>query len=190
MIYEVVERIRMHLADSILGVNAFAPLVPMAAGDPALEDVAVESEFSIDYLPGHELPARAYQGGPLVLVRRGDDTGEFAPPGEPEVMAQDSRVGVAILVLYPRMAAHTPQLEARRLSALLRAVALSLGHLFDSVPYEERALRQVQLVQVLAGPRLVPTIAALSQVDLMGGALLLDLSVTDQWAENIVPPVP
>lgn len=190
MIHEVVERITQHLQDPTLGVNAFAPLVPRGAGTPAMETVEVVDEFTVPYLAGGTIPDALYANGPLVLVRRAHDVGEFATPGTIEVPDDDSRVGVAVLVLYPRRTQYELHLENRRLSALLRAVYASVAHLFESVAYEDRCLRDVQLVRLLGPPRLVPTVARLSEVDTMAGALLLDVSVTDRWAENIVPPIP
>lgn len=190
MIYEVVERIAQHLQDPTLGVNGFVKLVPTGAGTPAMESVAVTSEFDITYLPGGMIPVEYYANGPLVLVRRGDDVGEFAPAGNPEIMDADSRVGVAVLVLYPRQEVNALHLENRRLSALLRCVQASVAHFFESVHYDDRCLRDVQIVTLLGAPRLVPTISRISEIDVMAGALLLDLNVTDRWAENVVPPIP
>lgn len=190
MIYEVCELLATHLRDATHGVNALRASVPLAVGDPALEDVTVVSEFEIPYVPGVKLPDAAFADGPLVLVRRGDDTGEFAPAGNPEIAMEDGRVGIALLVVYPRLAAHGLDVENRRLSATLRAVRRSVGLFFEAIAHEARALREVQVVALLGSIRVVPTVAAISEVDAMAGAVLLDLNVTDRWAEGITPLTP
>ena len=190
MIYEVCELLATHLRDATMGVNALRASVPLAVGDPALEAVTVVSEFEIPYVPGTKLPESAYRDGPLVFVRRGDDTGEFAPAGNPEVANADGRVGIAILVLYPRLQAHGLDVENRRLSATLRAVRRSIGLFFESRSHDQRALRDVQVVDLLGAVRVMPTVAAISEVDAMAGAVLLDCNVTDRWAEGITPLTP
>lgn len=190
MIYEVCELLATHLRDGAMGVNALIGSVPLAAADPALEAVTVVSEFEIPYVPGTKLPDSAFADGPLVLVRRGDDTGEFAPAGNPEIANEDGRVGVALLVVYPRLIAHGLDVENRRLSATLRAVRRSLALLFEERPYEQRELRGVQVVSLLGAIRVVPTVAAISEVDAMAGAILLDMRITDRWAEGTTPLTP
>lgn len=190
MIYEVCELLATHLRDATMGVNALRASVPLAVGDPALEAVSVVSEFEIPYVPGTKLPDSAFADGPLVFVRRGDDVGEFAPPGNPEILLEDGRVGVAILVLYPRLVAHGLHVENRRLSATLRAVRRSVGLWLEAVSHDQRVLRDVVVVAGLGSVRVVTTTAAISEVDAMGGAVLLDLNVTDRWAEGITPLTP
>lgn len=190
MIYEVCELLATHLRDATMGVSALGASVPLAVGDPAVEEVTVVSEFEIPYVPGTRLPDSAFKDGPLVLVRRGDDLGEFAPAGNPEIAHEDGRVGVAILVVYPRLQAHSLDVENRRLSATLRAVRRSVGLFFESLPYEQRALREVQVVALLGAIRVVPTVAAISEVDAMAGAVLVDVNVTDRWAEGTTPLTP
>lgn len=190
MIYEVCELIATHLRDPQLGIAALSPHVPLNAGDPAVEEVMVLSEFEVDYLAGVPVPKELYATGPVVLVRRGDDVGEFSPAGNPEIAAADSRVGVAVLVLYPRETANALTTENRRLSAVLRALRASIGLFFERVPYDARELRAVQIVGLVEGStiRLVPTVAMVSERDLMAGAVLLDCAVTDRWAE--IDPLP
>ena len=129
MIYEVCELVAAQLRDSAVGVNALVGSVPLAPADPALEPVTVKTEFEVPYLAFGRVPAAAWGAGPLVLVRRADDTGEFSMPSSPDILTDDSRCGVAILVLYPRQSDKTLDVENRRLSALLRVVRRSLGHL-------------------------------------------------------------
>jgi hypothetical protein len=193
MIYEVCELIKQHLKDPAMGIDALAPSVPLAVGDPAIEFCTIVSEFDITYLPTGSIPPSAYKDGPLVLVRRGDDIGEFAPPGNPEILEADGRIGVAILALYPRESANTLDQENRRLSALLRVIRRSCELFFQDVPIESRDLREVRIVGPLGGARLVPTVARIGgeeSVDLMAGAILLDLKVTDRWAEGITAITP
>lgn len=190
MIYEVCELLAAHLRHSTMGVDALAPAVPLALGDPALEPVTVVSEFEVDYLAGGKIPASAYKDGPLVLVRRADDVGEFAPPGNPDVMAEDSRCGVSVLALYPRVTNYAIRVENRRLSALLRVIRRSVGLWLEQAQYDARELRRVQVVNTIGPIRVVPTIQLTSgedSVDLVAGAVLLDLNVTDRWAEGITP---
>ncbi|MBX3173275.1 MAG: hypothetical protein KF709_02630 [Gemmatimonadaceae bacterium] len=185
MIYEVCELLTTHLRDPQYGVAALSPSVPLPPGDPAVEEVTVVSEFEIDYLPGMPIPPAAYEKGPLVLVRRGDDVTEFSAPGNPEIVTADGRVGCSVLVLYPRQAIYTRQIENRRLSATLRAVRASVGLWLERIPYEERSLRGVQVVSAVAGSslRVLSTVFALSEVDTLCGAVILELQVTDRWAE-------
>lgn len=193
MIYEVVQLVAAHLRDGAMGVDALAASVPLASGDPALEAVTVTTEFEVPYLAGGRIPASAFGGGPLVLVRRADDLGEFAAPSAPEILEADGRCGVAILVLYPRDSAHSLDVENRRLSALLRVVRRSLAHWLEDVPYAARELRGVQVVGPLAGVRVIPTVAMIGgedAVDVVAGVLQLELNVTDRWAEGISPQTP
>ncbi len=187
MIYEVCDLLATHLRDPMMGVNAVRASVPLAPGDPALEAATVVSEFEIPYVPGTKLPESAYADGPLVFVRRGDDTGEFAPAGNPEIASADGRVGVAVLVLYPRLQRHGLDVENRRLLAMLRAVRHSVGLFFELVPYAQRELRDVQVVEHMGAIRVLPTGAAISEVDAMAGVIMLDCRVTDRWAEGITP---
>lgn len=195
MIYEVVQLVAAHLRDGAMGVDALAASVPLASGDPALEAVTVTTEFEVPYLAGGRIPASAFGGGPLVLVRRADDLGEFSAPSAPEILEADGRCGVAILVLYPRNSAHALDVENRRLSALLRVVRRSLAYWLEDVPYAARELRGVQVVGPLgtSGVRVIPTIAMIGgedAVDVVAGVLQLDLNVTDRWAEGITPLTP
>ena len=171
MIYEVCELVAAQLRDSAVGVNALVGSVPLAPADPALEPVTVKTEFEVPYLAFGRVPAAAWGAGPLVLVR----------------------CGVAILVLYPRQSDKTLDVENRRLSALLRVVRRSLGHWLEDARYPDRELRDVQVVGPLAPIRVVPTVAMLGgedAVDVVGGAVLLELNVTDRWAEAITPLTP
>lgn len=197
MIYEVCELLTTHLKHATMGVNAIAASVPLGAGDPALEDVAVASEFDAPYLPLGKIPASVFRGGPAVFVRRGDAIGEFAPPSAPEVILEDGRVQVAVLALYPREAAHSLDVENRRLSALLRVIRRSVGSWLEEVPIEARVLRHVQVVGPAGGSapavRIVPIVAfpgGEDSVDVCAGVVLLDLVVTDRWAEGITPLTP
>lgn len=190
MIYEVCELLATHLRDGADGIDALVGSAPLAPEDPPLEAVTVVSEFEVPYLAGGKIPASAYKAGPLVLVRRADDVGEFAPPGNPDVMADDSRCGVAVLVLYPRETNHAVHVENRRLSALLRVVRRSVGHWIEQKNYESRELRGVQVVGLLGAIRVVPTLMMIGgedATDLSLGAVLLDLNTTDRWAEGITP---
>jgi hypothetical protein len=193
MIYEVCEMVTTHLKDATRGVNALRVSVPLGGGDPALEAATIKSEFDINYLPMGRIPPTAYGAGPLVLVRRADDIGEFAPPGNPEIMSDDSRVGVAVLVLYPRQSAHSLDVENRRLSAMLRVVARSLALWIEELTLDQRTLRDVLVVSLLGAVRMVPTVTTIGgedSTDLAAGAVLMDLRVTDRWAENITPLAP
>lgn len=186
MIYEGCELVATHLRDGEMGVNAIRNTVPLGVNDPLIEPVTVKHEFEIAYLAGGDIPQSAYEEGPLVLVRRADDVGEFSAPGNPELLSDDERLGFAILVLFARRETRTLHLENRCLSALLRVVRRSLGMLFEDVSHDARALRGVQFVGTLAPPRVVPTIAQFGKVDLLAGAVLLDVRVTDRWASGIV----
>lgn len=185
MIYEVVTLVTRHLQDGAMGVNALRASVPLDPLDPPIETVTVRSEFELEYLAGEEIPASAYEEGPLVLVRRGDDAGEFSAPGNPEILGAPSRVGVAILVFFPRRQQRALHQENRCLSALLRVVRRSVGLFFEDVPIADRNLRDVQITDVLAPPRMVPTMTYVSERDLLAGAVLCDLRVLDRWADGI-----
>jgi hypothetical protein len=185
MIYEGVELVTAHLRDGTMGVNALRTSVPLAPGDPPIESVTVHSEFEINYLAGGKIPVEAYETGPLVLVRRADDAGEFSAPGNPELLSNDTRLGVAILVLFPRRSARDTHHENRCCSALLRVVRRSIGMFLEDVPADARALRDVQLTALLGAPRVVPTAMAISEVDLVMGAVLLDFQALDRWAEGL-----
>ncbi len=190
MIYEVCELLTTHLRDGADGIDALLGSVPLAPEDPPLEAVTVVSEFEVPYLAGGKIPASAYKTGPLVLVRRADDVGEFAPPGNPDVMAEDGRCGVAVLVLYPRETNRAVHVENRRLSALLRVVRRSVGIWIEEKNSDLRDLREVHVTGVLGAIRVVPSIPMVSgedATDLVLGAVLLDLNVTDRWAEGITP---
>lgn len=197
MIYEVCELLATHLRHPTMGVNALAASVPLGAGDPALEEVNVASEFDAPYLPLGKIPASVFKGGPAVFVRRGDAMGEFAPPSAPEVILEDGRVQVAILALYPRESAHSLDVENRRLSALLRVIRRSVGSWFEDAPIAARVLRHVCVVGPAggAGPavRVVPLVGfpgGEDSVDVCAGTVLLDVTVTDRWAEGITPLTP
>lgn len=185
MIYEVVTMLAQHLQDGTFGVNALRLTVPLGATDPPIEPVTVRSEFELPYVAGEEIPASAYESGPLVLVRRGDDAGEFSAPGNPEIAGLPNRVGVAVLILFPRRALRELHEENRAMSGLLRVVRRSVGHFFEDVPITARNLRDVQISDVLGPPRLVPAMTYLSEQDLLAGAVLMDLRVLDRWADGI-----
>lgn len=184
MIYEACELLTTHLQGA-MGVNALRPSVPLNPLDPPIEPVTVRHEFEVPYLPGGQLPRSAYEDGPLVLVRRADDVGEFSAPGYPEILADPSRIGLAIPVFFPRRELRDPHLESRCLSALLRIVRRSIGMFFEDVPLAERHLRGVQLTALLGGIRVQPTLLAIGEADLLAGAVLLDIKATDRWAEGI-----
>lgn len=185
MIHEVCERLAEHLRDAERGVAALRLSVPLPPLDTPIDVVTVKHEFEIPYVAAGEIPASAYEGGCLVLVRRGDDAGEFSAPSSPELLSKSERVPVAVVVLFSRREDRALHQENRQLSSLLRVVRRSLGLFFESVPYAERSLRDVQLTHLLAPIRVVPTMAYLGEFDLMAGALLLDVAVTDRWAELI-----
>lgn len=184
MIYEACTIVAEHLKGA-MGVNMLAASVPVDPLDPPLEQVTVESEFEISWLPGTPLPATAYADGPLVLVRRADDLGEFSAPGYPEVLSDHTRLGLAVMVFFPRRELRKPHLENRCLSALLRATRRSLGMLFEDVALGDRALRHVQLSSLLTPIRLQPTLFRISETDVLAGALHLDIKAIDRWAEGI-----
>ncbi len=185
MIHEVCELLALHLKDGVHGVEVLRTSVPLPPLEVPLEAVTIKHEFEIAYVSAGEIPIEAYENAPLILVRRGDDGGEFSAPGNPEISGLSERVGVAILVLFSRREARQLHEENRQLSALLRVIRRSLGHFFETVPHAERSLRDVQIVDLLAPIRVVPTMAYLGEFDLMAGAVLLDLRVTDRWAELI-----
>lgn len=185
MIYEACAIVAAHLRDGTYGVNALRTTVPMHPTDPPIDEVTVHSEFEIAYLPQNRIPETAYATGPLVLVRRADDVGEFSPPGNPELLSEDSRLGMAICVLFPRRARRDLHEENRCLSGLLRVVRRSLGHLLEDVPLTDRVLRDVQLTGVLGGLRVVPSVVAISETDVVMGAVLVDWRALDRWAEGI-----
>ncbi len=185
MINECCELLTEHLKGP-MGINVLRASVPLAANDPPLEHVTVKSEFEVSWLPGTPLPATAYEDGPLFLVRRGDDLGEFSAPGYPELLADPSRVGLAVMAFFPRRELRLPHLENRALSALLRVGRRSIGMYFEDVPIAERNLRGVQLSRLLAPVRLQPTLVRISETDVLAGALLLDAQALDRWAEGIV----
>jgi hypothetical protein len=185
MIYEGCEILTAHYRDGTMGVNALRSTVPLAAGDPPIETITVFSEFEVPYLAGGRIPDSAYESGPLCLVRRGDEVGEYSAPGHPELLSDDSRLRIDTLLFFPRRQARDIHHENRCLSALLRIVRRSIGLLFESVPADERALRDVQLTALLAGPRLVPTIHQVSETDLLAGAVIAEFKALDRWAEGI-----
>lgn len=187
MIYEVCTLVAEHLRDGTYGVNNLRTSVPLAATDLPLEPVTIVSEFEVPYLPFGHVPAEAYEQGPLVLVRRSDDVGEYSVPGFPEILAGDSRIGVDLLVLFARRQSRDIQQENACLSALLRVVRRSIGFWLEDLTPADRDLRDVRVVQQLVPPRVVPTIGRISQTDLVAGTIKLDLNVTDRWAENISP---
>ena len=184
MIYEVCELLATHLQDGAMGVNALRLSVPLDALDPPLEAVTVASEFELEYLAGDKIPDSGSGAGPLVLVRRGDDTGEFSAPGNPELLSNPARVGIAVLVLFPRRTIRDLHLENRCQSALLRVVRRSIGMFFEDVDYAARALRGVQIRSALS-VRVVPALALLGEQDLLAGAVLVDVDVIDRWSEGI-----
>lgn len=193
MIYEVCELLANHLRSGADGLDALIGSAPLAPNDPPLEAVAVVTEFEIPYVGGSKIPASVYKDGPVVLVRRGDDVGEFAPPGNPEILDADGRCGIAVLVLYPRESEHKLHVENRRLSALLRVVRRSVGLWLERpASHATRELRGVCVVGPMAGIRLVSTVFSIGgdekyAPDLVAGALMLDLNITDRWAEGITP---
>lgn len=184
MNYEACEMVTAHLKGP-MGVNALRQSVPLHVNDPPIEPVTIRSEFEVSWLPGEPLPESAYDDGPLVLVRRGDDLGEYSAPGNPELLDNASRVGIAIPVFFPRRALRDPHLENRCMSALLRVVRRSIGMFWEDVPIADRNLRDVQLTCLLGEIRLVPTILAVSKVDVLAGAVLFDCKANDRWAEGI-----
>lgn len=194
MIYEVCEMIGTHLATHpTLGLAAMAAQVPKAVGDPSLETVSVKTEFEIPYLPLGTIPAAAYQNGPLVFVRRADDAGEFAPLSNPEVIERDGRVGIVVLVLYPRQSQNPLHIENRRCLMLVRAVARSLGAWLQELTPDDRDLREVRVIGPLEAVRISPNVSLLGgqdAVDVAMSAVMLDLKVTDRWAEGITPLAP
>lgn len=186
MIYEVCEIITRHLRDGEHGVNTLRLSVPLDPNDPPLEQiVTVKSEFEFPYLPGGRIPESVYDDGPLVLVRRGDEMGEFSTPGSPEIDADRSHCAVAIPVFFPRRSARDLHQENRCLSALLRVVRRSVGALMEVIPVEQRNCRDVQLTDLVAPPRLIPTVVYVGEQDVAAGAVLLDCYVLDRWAEGI-----
>jgi len=185
MIYEVCTLCTEHLRDGTFGVNALRTTVPLAPTDLPIEPIAVVSEFEVPYLPGASIPAEAYEQGPLLLVRRSDDVGEYSAPSAPDVMADDTRIGVDVLAFFPRRLARELHQENASLSALLRVVRRSIGHWLEDVAHADRVLRDVQVVGVHVPPRVVPINLRVGGTDLLGGALKCDLHVTDRWAEGI-----
>lgn len=185
MIYEVCTLLAEHLRDGTSGVNNLRTSVPLAPTDLPLEPVTIVSEFEVPYLPFAHVPSEAYEDGPLVLVRRADDLGEYSAPGAPEILGDDSRIGVDVLVLFARRQTREIQQENACLSALLRVVRRSIGIWLEDLTPAERDLREVRVIQQLVPPRLVPTIGKIGQTDLVAGVIKLDLNVTDRWAENI-----
>lgn len=183
MIHEICALLTAHLREGPWGVNALRLSVPLGPTDLPIEEVTIVSEFEVPYLPGLRVPKEAFADGPLVLVRRADDVGEYSAPSAPDIMAADSRVGVDLVVFFPRRAVRALHQENQCLSALLRVVRRSLEHWLVHVPYAERTLRDVQIVGTLAPPRVVPSGVAIGEGDVVAGAIKLELDVTDRWAE-------
>jgi hypothetical protein len=185
MIYEACELVAAHLRDGEFSLNALRAEVPMGPVDPPIDEIVVKHEFEIEYLPQNRIPESVYGAGPLVLVRRGDDVGEFSPPGNPELLDEDARLGMAILALFPRRVSRDLHEENRCSSALLRVIRRSIGHFLEHVPVTARNLRDVQLTGLLGGIRVLPAVTLISETDLMVGAVLLDWRVNDRWADII-----
>lgn len=185
MRYEACELLAEHLKGEY-GINALRLSVPLQANDPPLEAVTIRSEFEVSgWIPGRPLPESLYREGPLCLVRGGEEASAFSAAGNPEIVDDPSHLSLAAYLLWPRREARMLTFENRMLSGLLRAMRRSVSLFFEKVPIEERNLRDVQITALLGMIRLVPMTTAISDVDVIAGAVFFDCKVIDRWAENI-----
>lgn len=185
MKYEACELLATHLRGD-MGINVLRLSVPLQPLDPPLEEVTVRSEFDLaGWMPGRPIPALAYGNGPLCLVRGGEEASNYSAAGNPEIADDATMLSLAAYLFFPRREIRQLPEENRMLSALLRVLRRSIGHFMEDVPITDRNLRDVQLTALLGPIRLVPMVTAVSELDVLAGAVFFDCKVNDRWAEGI-----